>query len=117
MLEFWASDCAPCRGSNKWLRKIYSKYNPKGFEILGVSGDNIKKRWTDAIAKDSIPWQNISDLKGWYNEAFLLYDIKYIPNNFLINPEGIIIKDRTGFCSESVLDHLLGEKLEKKNSL
>ena len=117
LLDFWSSSCGPCRGDFKWLRKAYDKFNPKGLVIIGVSGDNNKQNWVDAIKHDSISWINISDLKGWKNEAFLLYDIKSIPNNFLINPDGQIIKDRIWFSSESITDHVLGEIFEKKNGL
>lgn len=117
LLDFWSSSCGPCRGEFKWLRKAYDKFSPKGLVILGISGDNNKQKWVDAIKHDSISWINISDLKGWQNEAFLLYDIKSIPNKFLINPDGQIIKDRIWFSSESITDHVLGEIFEKKNGL
>jgi peroxiredoxin len=116
LVDFWDSYCAPCRGSHKWLRRIYEKYNSKGFEILGVSCDKNKNRWVTAIKQDSITWTNISDLKGWQNEAFLIYDIKFIPQNYLVNPDGKIIKYR--LCSESYADHELGQIFKnKKNSL
>jgi len=114
LLDFWASWCAPCRGQSKWLRKIYSRYNPKGFEIFMVSGDYNKQEWINAIEHDSIPWISISDLKGWKNEAFLLYDIKMIPDKFLINPEGVIITDRKWLCSESGTNHVLEQIFENK---
>lgn len=114
LLDFWSSSCGPCRGEFKGLRKLYSKYNPKGFEIFGVSGDTNKRRWVDAIKQDSIPWVNISDLKGWKNEAFLLYDVKMIPKKFLINPEGVIIKDS---FSEYSVEYELNKIFEIKNGL
>ncbi|MEI6142451.1 MAG: TlpA disulfide reductase family protein [Mariniphaga sp.] len=117
LLDFWSSSCGPCRGEFKWLRKAYDKYGPKGLVILGVSGDNNKQKWVDAIKHDSISWINISDLKGWYNDAFLLYDIKGIPNKFLINPDGMIIKDRIWLSSESITNQVLGEIFEKKSGL
>jgi peroxiredoxin len=113
LLDFWSSGCAPCRGEFKWLRKAYCKFSPRGLVILGVSGDNKRRNWIDAIKHDSIQWINISDLKGWHNEAFLLYDIKGIPDKFLINPDGLIIKDGFWFSSESITDHVLGEIFKK----
>jgi peroxiredoxin len=114
LLDFWASWCAPCRVQSKWLRKIYSKYNSEGLEIFGVSGDDNKRDWINAIEHDSITWMNISDLKGWKNEAFLLYDIKMIPDKFLINPEGVIVNDRNGlyneFVTNQVLEQIIGSK-------
>ncbi len=109
-LDFWSSDCGPCRGAHPWLRRIYRKYQPYGFEILGVSGDSNKKRWTDAIQQDSLPWTNISDLKGWKNEAFLLYDVKFIPQSFLIDPYGKIIKWR--IAGEYGAEYELGKIFE-----
>ena len=107
LVDFWDSYCGPCRLSHKWLRTIYEKYNPKGLEIIGVSSDTDKSRWVNAIKSDSITWTNISDLKGFKNEAFLRYDVKFIPQNYLINPNGKIIKYR--LCSESYADYELGQ--------
>jgi hypothetical protein len=36
-------------------------------------------------------WPNVSDLRGWKNNAFETYDIKSIPAQMLIDPDGIII--------------------------
>ncbi|WP_430809724.1 MULTISPECIES: redoxin domain-containing protein [unclassified Carboxylicivirga] len=114
LLDFWDSRCAPCRGSHKWLRRIYKKFNSKGFEIIGISGDTEKRRWVNAIKQDSIEWVNISDLKGWRNEAFLIYDVKFIPQNYLINPDGKIIKYR--LCNESSADYELDLIFSENNN-
>lgn len=93
LLDFWASWCAPCRRENPNLKAAYVKYNNKGFEILGVSLDkaDAKGAWVTAIAKDQLTWTQVSDLKGWDNEAAVLYSVKAIPTNFLIDPKGYII--------------------------
>ena len=91
LLEFWASWCSPCRAENPNLKEQYKLYKDKGFEILGVSLDNDKKKWEDAIAKDGIPWIHVSDLKGWGNEAGIIYGVTGVPAGFLISPEGKII--------------------------
>ena len=38
-----------------------------------------------------MPWTNVSDFKFFDNEAAILYGIKAVPQNFLIDPNGVII--------------------------
>jgi len=91
LLEFWGSWCGPCRANNPELVKLYREFKDKGFEILGVAADDQKKYWIDAIRKDSLPWKNVSDLKGDRNKAALIYGINKYPSSFLIDPGGTII--------------------------
>ena len=103
LLEFWSSNCGPCRQENPNLVKTFQKYNQKGFEIFAVSQDTKKSSWLKAIEKDELPWKQVSDLKGRDNSASLIYGINGIPDNFLIDRNGIIIAR-----------NLRGEKLNEK---
>jgi peroxiredoxin len=98
LVEFWASWCSPCRAESPNLLKQYAKFKDKGFEILGVSVDSDKAKWVEAVKKDGLTWPQISDLKGWDNEARKVYGITGVPANFLISPDGKIIGS-----------HLMGE--------
>ncbi|MBP0903440.1 peroxiredoxin family protein [Mariniflexile gromovii] len=91
LIDFWASWCAPCRKSNIELVKIYETNKNKGLIIIGVSIDDEKKSWTQAIEKDGLTWINVSDLKGKENTAAIKYGVTGVPTNFLINAKGIII--------------------------
>ena len=91
LIDFWASWCGPCRKENPHVKKLYSQYKDKGFDILGVSLDKTKSRWTAAIAKDGLPWHQVSDLKGWKNEVALQYGVTSIPQTVLVDKEGKII--------------------------
>ncbi len=66
---------------------------PNGFDVLGISMDkeSEKAKWLKVIHEDRLPWQQVSDLKGFGNEAFLLYNVLPIPDNYLIGPDGKII--------------------------
>ena len=90
LIDFWASWCAPCRVVNPDLVKLYDKFNQKGFEILGVSVDKDKEKWLKAIEQDGLLWTNVSEANGW-NEITNLYGVKAVPQNFLLDPQGIII--------------------------
>jgi peroxiredoxin/vacuolar-type H+-ATPase subunit E/Vma4 len=93
LVDFWASWCKPCREENPNVLKAYQKYKNKEFTVLGVSLDNAsaKAAWIKAIQVDGLPWTQISDLKGFENEAAKLYDVKSIPQNFLIDPNGVVV--------------------------
>jgi peroxiredoxin len=91
LLDFWASWCGPCREENPNVLKEWRKYHSRGFTVLGVSLDDKKSEWLEAIRKDGLPWTEVSDLKGWKNEAAKLYGVEGIPMNYLIDKEGTIV--------------------------
>jgi peroxiredoxin len=103
LLEFWASWCMPCRQENPNLVNTYNKFKANGFEIFAVSLDENKEDWLKAIQKDGLNWEHLSDLKGRNNKAALLYRINGIPENVLIDKNGLVIGR-----------NLRGESLDKK---
>jgi peroxiredoxin len=109
LIDFWASWCGPCRKENPNVKRVYDKFKDKGFEIYGVSLDDNAGRWKAAIAKDGLPWYHVSDLKGWRSSAAQLYGVHSIPQTFLIDKDGTIIKaGLRGPELEMYLDRLMG---------
>ena len=103
LIDFWASWCGPCRKEMPNVIKIYSKFKNKGFEIYGVSLDQDKEKWMEAITKDGINWPQVSDLKYLDNVAARIYNVQGIPYTVLIDKDGKIIAK-----------NLRGQELEKK---
>ncbi len=91
LIDFWASWCGPCRAENPNVVKAYQKFKDKNFQIVSVSLDSKKEPWIAAINKDGMPWIHVSDLQGWANTVAVQYGVKAVPQNFLIDPKGIII--------------------------
>ncbi|WP_083663578.1 TlpA family protein disulfide reductase [Sphingobacterium sp. B29] len=91
LVDFWASWCAPCRRENPNLVKAYQKYRGKGFEIIGISLDENKEEWLKAIRNDGLKWTQLSDLKSFKNSVAQQLSIQAVPDNFLIDPNGVIL--------------------------
>ncbi|MDX2048087.1 MAG: TlpA disulfide reductase family protein [Chitinophagaceae bacterium] len=90
LIDFWASWCVPCRANNPKLLELYGKYKDKGFEILGVSIDNKKDIWQNAIRQDQLTWKQVIDDKGWNAESTIVYGVDAIPASFLLDKKGKI---------------------------
>ena len=91
LLDHWASWCGPCKAEMPNVVAAYKKYHDKGFEIVGISFDKEKEPWVKAITDWEMPWIHLSDLKYWNNAAAEAYSVNAIPDNLLIDPNGIIV--------------------------
>lgn len=119
LVDFWASWCRPCRGANPRLVQMYNKYKEmkykgakKGFTILSVSLDQNKPAWEKAVADDKLEWEyHMSDLGGWNAEPAAVYGVQFIPQAFLIGPDGKVI-GKYNFAEQAVadLDKLVSKK-------
>jgi peroxiredoxin len=111
LVDFWASWCGPCRNENPNLVAAYQKFKDKNFAILGVSLDEGKEEWLQAVKDDGLAWTQISDLKKWQSDVVSQYKFESIPFNVLLDPTGKIIASS---LRGSDLDKKLTELLIKK---
>lgn len=94
LIDFWASWCVPCLQQVPELKRVFNKYGGKNFAILSISIDDDKSKWIQAIKRENLNWFNISDLKATEGPAAQVFNIREIPQLFLIDPDGkIVAKD------------------------
>jgi thiol-disulfide isomerase/thioredoxin len=94
MLDFWASWCVPCRKAIPHWKEVYQKYQPKGFEIVGVTNDNRWSDWFKALKEEQMPWIQVADEfpeKNKPSRVGTLYMTPYLPCYILLDKEGKII--------------------------
>ncbi|MFZ2283024.1 MAG: TlpA disulfide reductase family protein [Lutibacter sp.] len=102
LLDFWAWWCHWCHTQNleefSYLNKKYGKDN---VVIVSYSLDTNKKLWEKYSKNDKIDWVNISNLKGFDDPIAIYFGIQSLPNSFLIDQNGILIKSFVGYDPEN----------------
>ncbi|MCD7930767.1 MAG: AhpC/TSA family protein [Tannerellaceae bacterium] len=90
LVDFWFSRCGPCLVQFSRMKDLYQQYSDRGFEIVGISVDQIKdeKEWKDVIVKEKLVWKQYWDKNGTESQRF---SINVYPTNFLIDSTGKII--------------------------
>ena len=91
IIDFWASWCGPCRQEMPSLVKTYNEYKDKGLGIVGVSLDEDKEQWSNAVSTMGMTWTQLSDLQGWQNSAAQMYGIQAIPFTIIVDSTGKVL--------------------------
>ena len=96
LINFWATWCIPCREEMKKLKQIYKTYEKDGLQILSISIDDPKtvSKVKSFIKTNQYPFTVLLDTN---NEVFQLYKGTNPPLSVLLDQQGKIVYEHTGY--------------------
>jgi cytochrome c biogenesis protein CcmG/thiol:disulfide interchange protein DsbE len=112
LINFWATWCAPCKIETPWLIELRNQYATQGFEVLGISEDDLdlgdtlklsteKKEIARSVQQMQIPYpvlidgDAISQPYGGLDE---------LPTSFFVDRKGTIVAAQLGLTSKDDIE-------------
>jgi peroxiredoxin len=92
VVVFWASTCGACRNELTSLKKLYTDFHDKGFEVLGVSLDTSAERRQEFLKEAALPWPSLVAEGEDSGIPFAQrYKVRSIPSVVLIDRSGKVV--------------------------
>ena len=94
LVNIWATWCPPCVEEMPSMEKLYQKFKGENFEILAVSIDETGlKAVAPFMKKSGLTFPALIDSEGTIKTV---YGITAIPESFIIDKQGFLIKKIVG---------------------
>jgi thiol-disulfide isomerase/thioredoxin len=112
LVNFWATWCAPCKIETPWLVELRNQYASQGFEILGVSTDDIDPDDKKMFAQEK---QEIAKFVEQMHMPYpVLIDgdkiskpyggLDALPTSFFVNRDGKVVAAQLGLTSKDDIE-------------
>ena len=85
LLNFWATWCGPCREEMPQLNRLYEKYRPSGFTLVGVNVDEDSRNAAGIAGQMGVKFPVLLDSDKRVSK---LYDLSAMPSTVLIDRDG-----------------------------
>jgi len=113
LLNIWATWCLPCRVEMPSMERVYQELAPRGFKIAAVSIDEGSPEDVRAFGQElGLSFDLLQDRSTAVEQIF---HTTGVPESFLINKDGIIVKriigphDWSSPVNRALVERLLDE--------
>jgi peroxiredoxin len=108
LVNFWATDCAPCVEEMPAMVANWRKFSPLGFETLAVAmRDDPPALVSNFAQARALPFGVVIDNTGEIAERF--GGVQFTPTSLLINKRGEIVRRWVGKTDFAALEALIVE--------
>ena len=120
LINFWATWCGPCKIETPWLIELRNQYAAQGFEVLGVSTDDIdrgdpqklndeKREIAQFVEQMHIPYPVLID-GGSLSKPYGGLDA--MPTSFFVDRNGTVVAAQMGLTSKDDIEANIKKALE-----
>ena len=113
LVNIWATWCVPCRVEMPAMEKLYQSLAPRGFKIAAVSIDEGGPESVQAFGQElELSFDMLQDRSTKVQQ---IYQTTGVPESFLLNREGLIVKrvigahDWGSAVNRALIERLLDE--------
>jgi peroxiredoxin len=113
LVNVWATWCVPCRVEMPAMEKLYQELAPRGFRIAAVSIDEGSPEGVQAFGQElGLSFDILQDRSTTVQQ---IYQTTGVPESFLLNREGVIVKrvigahDWGSAVNRALIERLLDE--------
>jgi thiol-disulfide isomerase/thioredoxin len=108
VLQFWFSECPPCREETQNLRELYEKYHPQGVEFIGISLDMDVGKLIAFCQEQGVSWPQYHEAnRRWDNSVALAWDITSTPTILVFNRKHDLVTSEARDDLENTLINVL----------
>ena len=113
LVNVWATWCVPCRVEMPAMEKVYQSLAPRGFRIAAVSIDEGSPEDVQAFGRElGLSFDILQDRSTKVQQ---IYQTTGVPESFLLNRDGVIVKrvigaqDWSSAVNRALIERLLDE--------